>query len=243
MTMEGGNVSVIGRLVEEISWEGARVKQYRQGGRGMENVLTAEVLLPLTYLPRGPFLAPVLRGAHGASAAVELAAAEAEDAELVLLPEQSVLPGEVVVQPDAELTSASVYTLVEAKRIRRSAFQPEQLARELVAAVMNAGDRTALVLLILGTPPPVSVRGLGRVALRDAVAHGLSGLAARGSIEEASIPGLLADADSVFAWTTWSDVASAVQNEARSFTTGDPSVDRTIARLVNDLTGAVARHT
>lgn len=74
MTVEGGNVSVIGRLLEEIPWEGARVKQYRQGGRGMENVLTAEVLLPVTYLPRGPFLAPVLRGAHGASAAVELAA-------------------------------------------------------------------------------------------------------------------------------------------------------------------------
>ena len=76
MTVEGGNVSVIGRLLEEISWEGSRVKQYREGGRGMENVLTAEVLLPLTYLPRAPFLAPVLRSAHGASAAVELAAAE-----------------------------------------------------------------------------------------------------------------------------------------------------------------------
>lgn len=65
MTVEGGNVSVIGRLLEEISWEGSRVKQYREGGRGLENVLTAEVLLPLTYLPRGPFLAPVLRSAHG----------------------------------------------------------------------------------------------------------------------------------------------------------------------------------
>ena len=58
MTVEGGNVSVIGRLLEEISWEGSRVKQYGEGGRGLENVLTAEVLLPLTYFPRGPFPCP-----------------------------------------------------------------------------------------------------------------------------------------------------------------------------------------
>ena len=234
---------MIGRLLEEISWEGSRVKQYREGGRGLENVLTAEVLLPLTYLPRGPFLAPVLRSAHGARAAVELAAAEAEDAELVLLPEQSVPPGGVAVQPDAELTSTSVYTLVEAKRIRRSDFQPEQLARELATVVTNAGDRAPLVLLILGAPPPVSVKGAGRLSLRDAIVHGLPGLAARGSIEVSSIPGLLAGMDSVVAWTTWMDVASAVEEAAKTYTTGDPSADRAIARLVSDLSSAVAWHT
>lgn len=243
MTVEGGNVSVIGRLLEEISWEGSRVKQYREGGRGLENVLTAEVLLPLTYLPRGPFLAPVLRSARGALGAVELAAAECEDAEVVLLPEQSVLPGGVVVQPDAEFISPSVYTLVEAKRIRRSAFQPEQLARELAAAVWNAGDRAALVFLILGELPPVSVRGLGRVSIRGAIAHALPALVARGSIDESSIPGLLDSIDSVVAWTTWSDVASAVAGAAKTYTTGDPSADRTIARLVSDLSNAVSWHT
>ena len=148
----------------------------------------------------------------------------------------------MVVQPDAELTSTSVYTLIEAKRIRRSAFQPEQLARELVTAVTNAQGRMPLVLLILGAPPPVSVRGLGRVSLHDAIDHGLRGLADRDSIDESAIPGLLADIDSVFGWTTWSDVASAVQEAAKTYTTGDPSADRTITRLVNDLTSAVTRH-
>jgi len=39
------NGSVIGRLPEEISWEGAAVRAYRDGGRGRgrENVLTAEL--------------------------------------------------------------------------------------------------------------------------------------------------------------------------------------------------------
>jgi hypothetical protein len=42
-----GNASVLGRLLEEISWEGASVRRYRDGGRGHENVLTAEVLTAL----------------------------------------------------------------------------------------------------------------------------------------------------------------------------------------------------
>lgn len=62
---EPKNASVIGRLLEEISWEGATVRKYRAGGRGLENVLTAEVLLPLSYLPRTAFLGPVLRTARG----------------------------------------------------------------------------------------------------------------------------------------------------------------------------------
>jgi hypothetical protein len=72
------NASVLGRLLEEISWEGSRVKGYRDGGRGRENVLTAEVLLPLTFLPQEAFLAEVVRSAHGAEQAREAVAGEAE---------------------------------------------------------------------------------------------------------------------------------------------------------------------
>jgi hypothetical protein len=64
-TKTPANASVIGRLLEEISWEGRRVRNYRSGGRGMENVLTAEVMLGLYYLPRRPFLGEVIRSARG----------------------------------------------------------------------------------------------------------------------------------------------------------------------------------
>ena len=40
--------SMIARLLEEISWE--KAVKYRRGGRGMENVLTAEVLIALTEI-------------------------------------------------------------------------------------------------------------------------------------------------------------------------------------------------
>ena len=40
--------SAMGRLLEEISWEG-NARKYRHGGRGLENVLTAEFFLALDF--------------------------------------------------------------------------------------------------------------------------------------------------------------------------------------------------
>ncbi len=136
------NASVIGRLLEEVSWDGERVRAYRDGGRGRENVLTAEVLSPLGYLPRDQFLGEVLRSAHGATETCAGAASEIEEAQLTLLPEESLLPGSaVVVQPDATMAMPGHFVLVEAKRIRTASFQPEQLAREYITLLDKAADR------------------------------------------------------------------------------------------------------
>ena len=59
------NDSPVGRLLEEISWEG-NARPYRHGGRGRENVLTTEVFALLDWLPRQAFLGAVLAAAHGA---------------------------------------------------------------------------------------------------------------------------------------------------------------------------------
>ena len=54
------NQSVIGRLLEELSWVGHTIKSYREGGRGFENVLTAEVFQALDFLPRSNFLGKII---------------------------------------------------------------------------------------------------------------------------------------------------------------------------------------
>ena len=145
------NDSVIGRLLEEVSWDGERVRAYRDGGRGRENVLTAEVLSPLSYLPRDRFLGEVLRSAHGAKDACVGAALELETAQVTLLPDEFVLPGSATtVQPDATIAMPGHFVLMEAKRIRRASFQPEQLAREYVALLNEAADRVHLLLIVLG---------------------------------------------------------------------------------------------
>lgn len=160
--------STLGRLLEELSWAGRSIRGYREGGRGYENVLTAEAFTGLDFLPRRRFLGGVLEAAIGADEARANVVTEIEEAELELLPpEIKLAPSaasyqqQLVVQPDGLLTSPHCLVLLEAKRIRSSSFQPEQLAREYVALRLRAGDRTPLLLLVLGTAPPVSVKGSG----------------------------------------------------------------------------------
>lgn len=74
--------SAIGRLLDEISWEG-NARKYRDGGIGKENVSTTEVFSALGFLPRTAFLGAVIAAAVGADAAraaliadIEVAAVE-----------------------------------------------------------------------------------------------------------------------------------------------------------------------
>ena len=170
-------MSMVGKLLEEVSWEHAT--SYRHGGRGRENVLSAEVLMALDFLPRDRFLGSVLRAATGADRARAKLINEIEEAELRFLPgDMALAPSRVgsdqlVVQPDALITSPSSFALVEAKRVRASSFQPEQLAREYVATMAHAGTRTPLILL-LGAEPPVLVRGRGRMSLEQAISSELA---------------------------------------------------------------------
>jgi hypothetical protein len=100
--------SVFGRLLEEISWEG-NARHYRTGGQGYENVLTAEVLQALDFLPRAGFFARILESVAGAGAAsaVRTLTNEAEGTRFSLLPGGVFLEttpsvkSPVEVQPDA----------------------------------------------------------------------------------------------------------------------------------------------
>lgn len=152
------NSSVLGRLLEELSWVGSKIRDYRNGGCGYENVLTAEALQALDFLPRMAFLGAVLDVAHGADTARNKLISEIEEATFTLLPgNQPLIPSgdrhqtQLPVQPDGIIESPNTYTILEAKRIRSSSFQPEQLAREYVLALRDAGPRTPILLLVLGT--------------------------------------------------------------------------------------------
>ncbi|ANZ41641.1 hypothetical protein BBK82_42530 [Lentzea guizhouensis] len=113
----GGNESVLGRLLEEISWEGSSVRRYRDGGRGLENVLSAEVLAALDFLPR-TFLGAVVGNAHGADGVRGVLAREVEEAKLSFLPDEFVLNpdgrsrGEqLIVQFDASVATSWCYAI------------------------------------------------------------------------------------------------------------------------------------
>lgn len=237
------NASVIGRLLEEVSWDGQRVRAYRDGGRGRENVLTAEVLSPLSYLPRDQFLGEVLRSAHGAKQACVGAASKIEKAQLTLLPDESLLPGSrVVVQPDATIAMPGHFVLVEAKRIRSASFQPEQLAREYVTLLDVAADRVPLLLLILGAPPPVAVKGYGRLDPIEAVTTQLDAVLGRTNDYQGDAESLAARLPDVLAWITWAEIREIVVGQAADFTDLATGVGGTIDRLASAVVTAIDWH-
>ena len=142
-------------------------------------MLTVEVFQALDFLPRAEFLGRIIRSAEGGSpATLRILAEQIEELIFGLLPGDINLAedppkgkGRFHLQPDGILQSSLVYCiLLEAKRIKRGAFMPDQLAREFLAVVQEARDRNGLLLLVLPAPPPVHVKGHGRLALHDAVA-------------------------------------------------------------------------
>ena len=84
----------------------------------------------------------------GADHARNVLVNEIEEAELRFLPRDMTLApnrsgtNQLVVQPDALITSPGSFVLVEAKRVRSSSFQPEQLAKEYVATMAHVATRT-----------------------------------------------------------------------------------------------------
>ena len=234
------NDSPVGRLLEEISWEG-NARPYRHGGRGRENVLTTEVFALLDWLPRQAFLGAVLAAAHGADQIRSEAAAEVEAMTV------SVLPGDVhgvradgtptpwSVQPDVRLESWRAAVWVEAKRIRPASFQPHQLARTLHALLTTTDQQVPLLLLVLGTPPPIRVARVGTLDIPEAVEHSLAQFDDQQDL-------LAAGAREAVAWITWAELAGVVRRASDRLDVPDQSVAASVRRMADAVDRAIAWH-
>lgn len=238
-------MSMVGKLLEEVSWEHAT--SYRHGGRGRENVLSAEVLMALDFLPRERFLGAVIQAATGAEQSRDVLVREIEEAELRFLPGDMPLvsnrsgKNQLFVQPDALITSPSTFALIEAKRVRASSFQPEQLAREYVATMAHAGTRAPLILL-LGVEPPVLVRGRGRMRLEQAISSELPSVLLRARNENLTLERMVERIPDTFCWITWRELSAVVDRQAVSFSSADPSVDASVRRLAESVCSSIAWH-
>lgn len=243
------NPSVIGRLLQEVSWSsGAGLRRYRAGGCGLENVLTSEVMQALDFLPRELFLGAVLGAAHGAATARGVAIREIENAEVSILDETQLNPRatdrgkQLIVQPDCLIRSAGSYTLVEVKGLRANSFGERQLAKEYVTVLAEARGRSALVLLVLRKPPPISVQKQGRLPLEEAVALKLAEVIAGAPDHSFDHRSMIERIPEVFAWITWAELADVVDRAAADFVTSDPSIAGTVRRLAGSIATSTRVH-
>jgi hypothetical protein len=243
------NASALGRLLQELSWRGVTIRNYRNGGRGYENVLTAEALQGLEFLPRSTFIGNVIANSRGAEKARALLSSEIEVARFTLLPgNQYLIPSgkrhqtRLPVQPDGIIQSRSIFLLLEAKRIQGSSFQSEQLAREYVLALRDAGNHTPLLWLILGEPPPVKVAGHRRLSIAEAISIHVKSVLSRAEGHTIRPKEAIALIDEVVCWTTWGEIAAVIEKQRACLVCEDPSQRAALSRLANSVTRAIAWH-
>lgn len=231
---------VIRRILAEVSWEGRLTRYYHDGGRGRENVLSAEVLQALDLLPRAAFLAEVLKDAEGADVARQAVIAEVEDLVLDFLPGDIPLNPSIKVQPDAMLTGPTTLTLIEAKGPKASAFNHDQLSREYRVLLQEAAGRTPLMLLVLGSPPPARVKKReGLHDLQDAIAWELR--SHEHGVDSRELDDMIARIGTTVAWTTWMRIGTVVDRARSSYADAGPG-RVTVRRLAETIPAAVAWH-
>lgn len=241
--------SSLGRLLSEISWEG-NARHYRQGGRGLENVLTTEVFQAFDFLPRSAFFGRIFRAANGAAAETrEILASQIEEAVIELLPGDLYLSrggsasGSLLsLQPDAIIQTSDVYCLLEAKRIKSGSFQPEQLAREYLTVLREAKGRCPLLVLVLPKEPPVLVRGHGRLSIEDAIARWIDPILPHLEPEFPSAEELIQQIGSVVTYVTWDTVSTCLKTGLEELDCPDPSIVNSVSRLANSAIRAIEWH-
>ena len=244
--------TAVGRLMEVISWHGKSIRNFRNQGTGMEDVLTTEVIQALDLLPRSHFLAPVLEACEGL--AIDARAHLADEAEALrveahadrfhLNPSQRHHHLSIAVDPDVVLETPEVLGFIEAKRLASSAaFQPEQLARQYFVLTREAGARPSCLILLLGSDPPVKVKGIpGKVDPAAVIRETLPIVYDRADPHPLSLDSLLEQVEDHLLWTTWQRLEDVVASAAKTFSSGSRSIDAAVARTAQPIIGCVARH-
>jgi hypothetical protein len=132
--------------------------------------------------------------------------------------------------------------LVEAKRIRRASFQPEQLAREYLAVLREAGTRDPVLLLILGSPPPFTVQGQGSKEVLQAISESLPLVLEKTGAEGELSDDLLKRIAEVVSWITWAELDTVIARQLASMKIEDPSLRGIVERLAKAVSTAIAIH-
>jgi len=146
-----------------------------------------------------------------------------------------------VVQPDALLETLGGYVLVEAKRIRRASFQREQVAMEYLAVIREAKTRAPVLLLILGSRPPITVKKQGLRSITEAITEHLPQVLANTGADE-RFEDLVKRIPKVVSWITWAEINTVIARQLSSMKVEDPSLRGTVERLATAVSAAIAVH-
>lgn len=183
------------------------------------------------------------------SDAIEKLINEIEDSEFRLFPGNHYLRKHptshqkgIPVQPDSFLMTASVYALMEFKRIKKSSFQQAQLPREFYLVTKEARDKIPLLILVMPESPPVSVETNGRVEPGEYIKKTLPTVFEEANSHRRSLDETLDLVDESIAWITWDTIKVTIVRQKETYTSKNLSEKMSINRLCDALLDAIDRH-
>lgn len=244
--------SLISHLLWGISWEGRNVNEkYRNGGRGVEEVLTTEVLLGLEFLPRRPFCERLIKHlSSGRTFGPFL-----DDQEIESLRFLSAPTGRHALKPDAANHQAAIDVqfdamaetdhsriFIEAKRIRSSSFQEEQLARTFIIALRESGNLNSRMLVLLGHPPPITIRNVGKCDIKDGILARLDAVYDKTDYIDFTLSEAKERIDECVAWITWQEITEVIEAAMNEYDNSDASTYAAIGRIAEFINGSIKWH-
>ena len=118
-------------------------------------------------------------------------------------------------------------------------FQREQLAREYLAVLREAKTRHPVLLLMLGSPPPVTVKRQGLRDITEAIKDHLQEVLDKASGDE-HLDDLVKRIPEVVSWITWAELNTVVARQLSSMKVENPSLRGTVERLATAVSAAIA---
>src|SRR5690606_4084447 len=106
----------------------------------------------------------------------------------------------------------------------------------------DAGTRTPLLFLLLGSPPLVRVTKHGRKSVAEAISLYLHSVLSRMEGHSIDPDDALSRIEEVVCWITWNEISQIVESQLEAFDCSDSSLRACIARLARSVTEAIARH-
>lgn len=245
-----GIKTIIGRILSEVSWAGSKVKTYRKGGAGFENVLSAEVFQILDFLPRKQFLHKILENIKMISGYnFSISEDEAEEMNLDILPGNFYLKKNfkahrdgMSVQPDGFIESNKTLIMLEAKRIKSSSFQQKQLAKEFYLLTREAKKKRPFLLLITSSDPPFLVKGIGKKSPEKDILDEMESVFLKANNHSLSLLDIKDLVMNSVGWITWFDILEICQNQLENIGIKDSSYKNSIKRMVYELQKVIERH-
>ena len=99
-----------------------------------------------------------------------------------------------------------------------------------------------MLLLILGSPPPFTVRGQGPKDIKQAISESLSLVLHKTGAEGELSDDLLKRIPKVVSWITWAEINTVVTRQLSRMKIEDPSLRGTVKRLATAVSAAIAVH-